>query len=198
MAEVNVTVVGYAGTDPQLMRSKSDLAWTHFRVGTTKYARDGETGAWIDGPTLWFKVKAWGGKAQNVVDSVRKGTPVVVSGRLSVEPYTVTKDGGEGEKVVEHRLGLTIENAVIAIDLSRGVARYHRVERDLPEPADAPNWVRNQNGGSGPIAPLPYAEGAMLLPNEGVPDGELGELDGDLEALSGDSIGALDMELVAA
>jgi len=69
---------------------------------------------------------------------------VVVAGRLAVEPYTITKDDGSGEVVTEHRTSLAIENATIAIDLSRGAARYYRTERDLPEPSDAPNRARNR------------------------------------------------------
>ena len=146
MADVNVTVVGYAGNDPVLKKSKSDLAWTQFRVGSTRRWKEPESGQWIDGSTMWFTVKAWGSKAQNIIDSIRKGTPVVVAGRLSEEPYVLSKVGEGGEQITEYRNGLTIENAVVAVELSRGAARYFRTDRDLPDPSDVPSWVRMPRG----------------------------------------------------
>jgi len=169
MAEVNVTVVGYVGSDPVLKKSKSELAWTQFRVGSTRRWRDLESGQWIDGSTMWFTVKAWGSKAENVIDSIRKGTPVIVSGRLAEEPYVLTKAGENGEPVTEYRTGLTIENAVVAVDISRGIAKYVRTERDLAEPVEAPSWLR-----AAPVAESGYESSAA-----GVPDWLSNPDDGD-------------------
>jgi len=176
VADVNVTVIGYVGNDPILKKSKSDLSWTQFRVGSTRSWRDTESGQWMDGPTMWFTVKVWGSKAQNVMDSIRKGIPVVVAGRLSAEPYVVTKAGESGEVITEHRVGLTIENAVVAIDLSRGAARYFRTDRDLPDPSDAPHWLR------------------AAAANEPLPDGNVDVS----EEWVGNSLESLEDELVAA
>jgi len=147
MADVAITVIGYVGNDPVLKKSRSDLSWTQFRVGSTRRLKDAESGQWIDGPTMWFTVKAWGNKAENIIDSIRKGSPVVVTGRLAEEPYVLTKVGDNGEPVTERRSGLTIENAVVAIDLSRGAAKYFRTDRDLPDPPDAPSWARARVSG---------------------------------------------------
>ena len=127
--DVNVTVTGYVGNDPGLKTTAAGLVWTQFRVGTTRRWRDTETAEWVDGPTLWFTVKLWGEKARNAVDSIRKGTPVVVTGRLSEEPYVFTRPDDAGEPVSEVRQNLTIENATAAVDLTRGTAKYHRIDR---------------------------------------------------------------------
>ena len=145
MADVNVTVVGYVGTDPVLKTANSGLAWTQFRVGSTRRWRDTESGQWVDGPTMWFTVKTWDSRAHNVVDSIRKGTPVVVTGRLSEEPYVFTRPDENGEPISERRQNLSIENAVVAVDVSRGIVRYHRVDRNAAEPADVPHYLRNAN-----------------------------------------------------
>jgi len=165
MAEVNVTVIGNVGNDPVLKKSKSDLSWTQFRVCSTRKIKDPESGMWVDGTKMWFTVKAWGNKAENVIDSIRKGTPVVVTGRLSEEPYQWTKLNEKGEAVTELRNGLTVENAVVAIDLSRGAAKYFRTEREQPEPAEAPSWARaaTVDSDSGEII-TPDAWGESHLP----------------------------------
>jgi single-strand DNA-binding protein len=111
-----ITVTGYVGTEPELKRMKNGMAWTQFRVAD---CLDGE-------PTMWFKVKVTGCIAENVVDSLRKGTPVIVTGRLAQEPYIVTSHNDDGEQVSEYRNGLTIEDAIIGIDLFEGAARYVR------------------------------------------------------------------------
>ena len=145
MVDVNVTVVGYVGSDPILKKTASGLAWTQFRVGSTRRWKDADSGRWQDGGTMWFNVKAWDSRAENIAESVRKGTPVIVTGRLGENPYVITKTGENGDEVTEYRHGLTIENAVVAVDLSRGTAQYVRVDRNAEEPSDIPAYLRARN-----------------------------------------------------
>ncbi|MDR2702833.1 MAG: single-stranded DNA-binding protein [Cellulomonadaceae bacterium] len=140
MNGVSVTVTGYVGSDPSLMTAKSGITWTQFRVGSTRRWRDNE-GKWVDGPTMWFTVKCWEGKAKNIAESLRKGVPVVVTGRLCEEPYVITRSVEGGEPITELRNSLSIENAIVGVDLARGVAHYTRSERDLAEPSGVPNWL---------------------------------------------------------
>ena len=41
----------------------------------------------MDGQTSWFSVTCWRGLADNVRDSVRKGDPVFVHGRLRTDVW---------------------------------------------------------------------------------------------------------------
>jgi len=143
MNGVNVTVVGNIAKDPTLMTAKSGITWTQFRVGSTRRWKDND-GNWVDGATVWFTVKCWEDKARNIVDSLRKGDPVIVSGRLSQEPYVLTKTV-DGQPATELRNGLMIENAVVGIDLARGTARYTRTERETAEPQGVPSWLSEKN-----------------------------------------------------
>ncbi|PZR55183.1 single-stranded DNA-binding protein [Xylanimonas oleitrophica] len=142
MSDVNVTVVGHVGQDPTLYTSGSGTRWTSIRVASTRRVRDPRTGEWGDGPTMWFTVRSFGDRALNVVESLRKGTPVVVSGRLAFEEYEVTKEvrGADGavHEVSETRHALAVENATVAVDVARGVARYTRTVHTEVLPAGAP------------------------------------------------------------
>ncbi len=142
MSGVNVTVVGHVGQDPVLYTSESGTRWTSIRVASTRRVRDPRSGEWSDGPTMWFTVRAFGDRAMNLVESVRKGTPVVVTGRLAHEEYEVRKQekGPDGElvEVRTPRTATVVENAVVAIDLSRGVARYTRTQHTETVPPGAP------------------------------------------------------------
>jgi len=128
MNDVTVTVSGNAGNTPALHISKG-TEWTTFRVASTRRRRN-ENGDWTDGPTLWFTIKAWRAAALNVVDSVHKGDPVVVSGRLEVDEWT----GPEGEP----RMGLVVNATAIGIDATRGRVAFSRVVRHDTVPDGAP------------------------------------------------------------
>ena len=128
--DVNVTVRGYLGSDPVLKETPAGMAWTKFRVGTTRRWRDTETSEWVDGPTMWFTVRLWDAKARNVADTLKTGMPVLVTGRLAEEPYVWTRPGSDGEPVSDIRANLLIENAAVALDLSLGTAKYERIDRD--------------------------------------------------------------------
>ncbi|QAY62186.1 single-stranded DNA-binding protein [Xylanimonas allomyrinae] len=142
MSDVNVTVVGHVGQDPTLYTAESGTRWTSIRVASTRRVRDPRTGEWGDGPTMWFTARAFGDRALNLVESVRRGTPVVVAGRLAFEEYEVRKEerGPDGElrEVAQVRHALVVENASIAVDVARGVARYTRTVHTETLPSGAP------------------------------------------------------------
>ncbi len=130
MSNVSITVTGHVGGDPALFTSANGTLWTSFRVASTHRVRDAKTGEWRDGDTTWFTVRSYGDKAQNVVDSIDKGTPVVVTGRLAFREFEVRREekGADGlaVEVVKPGYEHVVENATVAIDISRGTAKYAR------------------------------------------------------------------------
>ncbi|ACZ30119.1 single-strand binding protein [Xylanimonas cellulosilytica DSM 15894] len=156
MSDVSVTVVGHVGQDPHLFASQSGTRWTSIRVASTRRVRDPRSGEWGDGPTMWFTVRAFGDRALNLVESVRKGTPVVVTGRLAVEEYEVRKQekgpDGEAVEVRQPRWAQVIENASVGVDLSRGVARFTRTVHTDVVPGGAPAAAGGPGAPGGPGA----------------------------------------------
>jgi single-strand DNA-binding protein len=119
MNDVTVTVSGFAGNTPALhLNAAKDREWTTFRVASTRRYVN-ENGEWTDGATLWFTVKAWRSAAANVAKSVRKGDPVVVTGRLEVDEWT----GPDGQQ----RSGLVINASAVGVDATRGRVEFSRV-----------------------------------------------------------------------
>jgi single-strand DNA-binding protein len=135
-SDVTVTLAGFVGTSPRLFTSESGTDYTSFRVAHTQRYHDRARGEWVDGRTTWFTVKAWRGVARNVASSLRKGDPVVVTGRLSLDEWT----GPEGPRTT-----LVVEASALGPDLSRGEASFrptvHRREElgpsEGPAAADA-------------------------------------------------------------
>lgn len=123
-SDVTVTLAGFVGTAPRLFTSGSGTDYTSFRVAHTQRYHDRARGEWVNGRTTWFTVKAWRGVARNVAASLRKGDPVVVAGRLSVDEWT----GPEGP-----RMDLVVEASALGPDLTRGEASFRPTVRRRDE-----------------------------------------------------------------
>lgn len=198
MNDVTVTVSGFAGSTPALHVSKDTakgLEWTTFRVASTRrYVND--DGDWTDGATLWFTVKAWRAAALNVVRSVRKGDPVVVTGRLEVDEWT----GPDGQQ----RTGLVINASAVGVDATRGKVEFARVVHRESLPDGAPGVPAGSSAGGEMVAALPGDADPFALD---APGGEGGEryvddephVDGEQQTEGrGDAAGTGHRELVTA
>lgn len=133
MNETVVTVVGHVASDPTLRATSSGVKVASFRLASTERRYDKGLGLWRDGDTTFFSVSCWRAAAENVADSVQKGQPVVVHGRLRSRTYD-DKDGVS-------RTSLEVEASTVGHDLTRGVARFTKAtgttREELPAPVPA-------------------------------------------------------------
>ena len=83
-----VTFVGNIVADPELRMSQAGKPWVTFRLACTPRVKDRDSGEWGDGETTWVGCKAYSDYAANIDQSLRKGTRVIVQGRLSTRTYT--------------------------------------------------------------------------------------------------------------
>ncbi|BAW93519.1 hypothetical protein CHIBA101_1679 [Actinomyces sp. Chiba101] len=134
--QLDLTIQGTLGTNPVLSFSGNDerrLAYCRFRVATTTRHRT-RSGQWVDDDTMWFTAKCWGNLAVNAAESLRKGDPVLLTGRMTQESW----DSGKGI-IITNVLSLVAAGH----DLNRGCTRFARVRRDengneLPDGATTP------------------------------------------------------------
>jgi len=91
-----VTIVGNMTRDAELRYTAGGVAVASFGVVFNKRTKN-EDGKWEDGDAQFFDVTCWRSLAENVAESLEKGTRVVVSGRL--EYQTWEKDGEKKSKV---------------------------------------------------------------------------------------------------
>ena len=75
--EAQVHITGYAGTEVEVRGNGTVSA---FRLACTPRIRT--KSGWSDGNTTWIEVACFRTLAQHVAQSVRKGDPVVVVGKL--------------------------------------------------------------------------------------------------------------------
>jgi len=92
------TIVGNLTTDPELRFTPSGAAVANFTVASTPRAFDRQSNEWKDGETLFMRCSVWRDAAENVAESLTRGTRVIVTGRLRSRSYE--KDG-EKRTVIE-------------------------------------------------------------------------------------------------
>jgi single-strand DNA-binding protein len=92
MASMNqVVIVGNLTDDPELRYTPNGAAVVKFRVAVNRRYQD-QSGQWKDGDTSYFTVNGWRTLAENVAESLTRGSRVVVVGRLQQRAWTA-EDG---------------------------------------------------------------------------------------------------------
>ena len=92
-----VTLLGHAGCDPEGRRLSEDERTAWFTLATTRRWK-GEGGAAVE-KTEWHRIVVYGGAVKPAEDLVRKGSLVLVEGRLATREYDDSK--GIRRKVTE-------------------------------------------------------------------------------------------------
>ena len=81
-----IIIVGNLGGDPEMRYTPSGQAVTNFSVATNRQytSSDGQRVK----ETVWFRVSAWGRQAETCNQFLRRGSKVLVEGRLTADPAT--------------------------------------------------------------------------------------------------------------
>jgi single-strand DNA-binding protein len=87
MTYQSVTIVGRLGKDPEMRYTPSGSAVTSFSIATD-HQYTGSDGQKVK-ETMWFRISAWGKQAETCNQYLKKGSMVLVEGRL-----TGDKNGG--------------------------------------------------------------------------------------------------------
>ena len=133
MLETVLHVVGHVGTDVDHRKVGESTDLCTFRLATTPRRWDRDQRAYVDGTTTWFTVQCWRQLAVHVRDSVRRGDPVVVVGRLKTEEWT--KDEVRNSRMY-------LEATSVGHDLTRGVSSFTKAPRRVDTPTDDAVEVR--------------------------------------------------------
>ncbi len=120
MNDTQMTIVGNVVDTPKLRKTRSGHFVANFRVASTPRRYDREHATWVDGETLFVTVTCWRAMAENAAQSLRKGQPVIVSGRYYQREY---------ERDETLRTAYELEAAALGHDLTRGVAAFEKVMR---------------------------------------------------------------------
>ncbi len=134
-----VNLTGRMAADPELRFSAKGQPVARFTVVTSRRVRDSQTGEWSDADTSFWDCVAFGQLAENIAESLGKGTAVLVSGRAAQEEWE-TKDG-------QKRRSIKVTADEVAPSLRFATCKVAKVARSKPA----------ANGGRGQAEPDPWA-----------------------------------------
>jgi single-strand DNA-binding protein len=135
--ETTITVIGNLTDDPELRFTPSGAAVAKFRVASTPRTLDRASGEWKDGEPLFLACSVWRQAAENVAESLQRGSRVIVSGRLRQRSYE-TKEG-------EKRTVYELEVDEIGPSLRYATAKVQKMSRS----SGGGGGYGSSSGGSG-------------------------------------------------
>lgn len=87
MSATTITIVGNLTADPELKFTPSGAAVVNFTVAASDRVLDKVTNEWKDGDATFIRCSIWRTYAENVAESLTKGSRVVVTGKLKSRTY---------------------------------------------------------------------------------------------------------------
>lgn len=120
MNDTYLTIVGNAVDDPKMRTTGAGVPVASFRIASTSRRLNRETKTWEDNERLFATVTCWRALAQNVAASVKKGQPVVVTGRFYSREYV---------KDEVSRMSYELDAIAVGHDLARGTSQFTKITR---------------------------------------------------------------------
>jgi len=160
-----VTLVGTVVSEVKYSTTVGGVPVANFHLSATDRRFDRQRQVWVDGDSSLFVVWSWRWLAENVLGSVGRGDPLLVTGRMRMRE---TESGDTGQP---HGFIAEIEAASIGHDMCRGTSAFRRTVRGRPElvaaaarrPQTAPREPGRPAARPSP-APEAGAEAAVALP----------------------------------
>ncbi len=147
--ETTITVIGNLTDDPELRFTTSGAAVAKFRIASTPRTLDRASGEWKDGDPLFLACSVWRQAAENVAESLQRGSRVIVSGRLRQRSYE-TKEG-------EKRTVYELEVDEIGPSLRYATAKVQKMSRSSSGGGGFGSSGAGQGGGGGFANDDPWA-----------------------------------------
>ena len=147
MANDNViTIVGNLTDDPELRFTPNGVAVANVRVAVNRRTRNNQTNEWEDKLDGYFTVNVWRDYAENVAESLNRGTRVLVTGRLTSRSYQ--------DKEGQTRWVTEIEADEICPSLRWATAQVSKVNRSGAGNGSGNGRSESWSGGAPAPAPV--------------------------------------------
>jgi single-strand DNA-binding protein len=131
----HVTIIGNVTSDPELRFTVSGQATASFGLAVNRRWQNRQTQEWEEAVS-YFNIVCWRELAENVAESIRKGTRLIVTGRLEQRSWE-TENGEKRSKieVQADEVGPSLRWA------SAHVTRNDRTEIPKPTAAGYAAWL---------------------------------------------------------
>ena len=134
MPEQLFTITGNLTQDVELRFVPNGAAVANFTIASTPRVYDKQSSEWKDGEALFLRCSLWREAAENVAESLVRGTRVIATGKLKQRSYE--KDG-QKHTVVElevDEIGPSLRYAQATVKKQRGTMQGDRGKVDQPDP----------------------------------------------------------------
>jgi single-strand DNA-binding protein len=160
--DTTITVVGNLTADPELRFTPSGAAVANFTVASTPRIYDRQSGEWKDGEALFLRCNIWREAAENVAESLTRGSRVIVTGRLKQRSFETRE--GEKRTVFEvevDEIGPSLRYATAKVNKASrsggggggfGAGGGGGASRPAPAPAQASGGAGDDPWGSAPAS----------------------------------------------
>jgi single-strand DNA-binding protein len=144
MNETQLTIAGNLVDDPEVRFTPSGQPVARFRIASTPRFFNKQANEWQDGESLFLTCNVWRQAAENVAESLTRGSRAIVTGRLRQRSYE-TK---EGEKRTVYELeadevGVSLRNATAKVTKATRASTGNGGQRQ----GDADPWASGQGTG---------------------------------------------------
>lgn len=137
--ETTITITGNLTDAPELRFTPSGSPVANFTIAATPRVFDKNTNEWKDGESLFLRCQVWREQAENVAESLTKGSAVIATGKLKSRSYE-TKEG-------EKRTVIELDIDEIGPSLKRATAKVTKRGNGQGAPRTAPvedAWAQPQ------------------------------------------------------
>ncbi len=116
-----ITVIGNLTADPELRFTQSGVAVASFTIASTPRTFDRQSNEWKDGEALFLRCSIWRDAAENVAESLEKGSRVIAQGRLKQRSFT--------DREGNNRTSIELDVDEIGPSLRYATAKATKVQR---------------------------------------------------------------------
>jgi single-strand DNA-binding protein len=120
MNETYVTISGNVVGDPVIRATRANVPFVTFRVASNVRRVDFKTGEYIDAGTNFVNVTAFRALGVNLANSLKKGEPVIVYGRMRINQWANGEKSGTTVEIDAYNVGH---------DLMWGQAKFTKVAK---------------------------------------------------------------------
>ena len=161
--ETTITFIGNLTADPELRFTPSGDAVANFTVASTPRSFNKQRQEWVDGDAMFLGCSVWRQAAENVTETLTKGTRVIVTGRLKSRSYETRE--GEKRTVFEIDVddvgpSLMFASATLTRNPGSGTRNTPRATTSEQPPATRPTQQTTRQSPRGKQQPVdPWAAG---------------------------------------
>jgi single-strand DNA-binding protein len=120
VSDIYVTLSGNVTDDPRQYTCKDGTRVTSMRLAVNRRVLDQQTNTWQTRETTFYTVRCYRGLADNTHQSIGRGHPVVVYGKLRIRRF---------ERDEEQRFWAEVEAISVGHDLRWGIATFEKPVR---------------------------------------------------------------------